>query len=317
MKTCSSADLRIRDVECPELLAKLSLIPKLCYLSGASKSDVGILSTSRLKTPFAINSFALNGPAFSPVALLLYELSFLKGSNESSASYSPPDRPGVVQTDVHGGAQARIQAHVNKCVKLTQTDACGDKKRTRPTSGVRDRRLLPAGELAPWSAGSSATDPHGVARARLQTHANEYVRCKTIYGCAVRKSQAPDLGHEILPLAAGSETRPIDGRSWDHRPALLGSCNNTSTRKRMRKTNSHICMCVGELRTPNLGRESSLLAASEGTRALVGRAWCDRPAWWGSGKNTGMHTGMRKRMREAYSNICVRRLGIAHVRPRA
>ena len=27
----------------------------------------------RLKTPFATNSFALNGPAFSPVALLFYE----------------------------------------------------------------------------------------------------------------------------------------------------------------------------------------------------------------------------------------------------
>ena len=36
-----------------------TLIPKLCYLSGASKSDVRILSTSQKKTSFATNSFAL------------------------------------------------------------------------------------------------------------------------------------------------------------------------------------------------------------------------------------------------------------------
>ena len=44
-QTCPPVDLRIHDVECPELLGKLSLTPKLCYLSGASRSDVRILST--------------------------------------------------------------------------------------------------------------------------------------------------------------------------------------------------------------------------------------------------------------------------------
>ena len=43
--TCISVDLRIHDVGCPELLGNLSLIPKLCSLSWASKYDDRILST--------------------------------------------------------------------------------------------------------------------------------------------------------------------------------------------------------------------------------------------------------------------------------
>ena len=51
----SPADLRIHHVGCPELLGQLSLIPKLCYLSGASRSDTRILSTWQKKTAVAIN----------------------------------------------------------------------------------------------------------------------------------------------------------------------------------------------------------------------------------------------------------------------
>ena len=67
--------LQIRDVECPELLGQLSLIPEVCSLRFSSRSDRWILSTSHLKTRVAINSFAYNRPAFTPVALLLFELS--------------------------------------------------------------------------------------------------------------------------------------------------------------------------------------------------------------------------------------------------
>ena len=40
------------------------------------KQIIRAISTSHLKTPFAINSSALSLPAFSLVALLLFELSF-------------------------------------------------------------------------------------------------------------------------------------------------------------------------------------------------------------------------------------------------
>ena len=62
--------------KCPELLGQCSLTPELCYLSGASNSDVRILSTWQKKTAIAINSFAFSWPAFSLPPLLLFELSF-------------------------------------------------------------------------------------------------------------------------------------------------------------------------------------------------------------------------------------------------
>ena len=59
-----------------------SLIPKLCYLSGASNSDVSILNTWQRKTAIAINMFALSWPAFSLPPLLLFELSFFRKARE-------------------------------------------------------------------------------------------------------------------------------------------------------------------------------------------------------------------------------------------
>ena len=44
-KTCSSADLQIRDMGCHELLRELSLIPLLCSLRISSQSDLWILSS--------------------------------------------------------------------------------------------------------------------------------------------------------------------------------------------------------------------------------------------------------------------------------
>ena len=165
--------------------------------------------------------------------------------------------------------------------------------RTRPNFGVRARHLPPAEELAPWSARRGATDLQGVAHARIQAQVNDCVERTAIYGCGVGESHACDLGREILPLAAGWETRPLASRAWDHRPALRASGKNTSTRKRMRKAYS----------PPSLGRASSPLAAGWGTRPLVARAWCGRRASRGSGKNTGT----RKQLRKAYSVICARR----------
>ena len=57
-QTCSPVDLRIHDVECPELLGKLSLVSELCALSIWLRSDEWIPSTLRLKALHAINMFA-------------------------------------------------------------------------------------------------------------------------------------------------------------------------------------------------------------------------------------------------------------------
>ena len=69
-----SAVLRIRDVGFPKELGKYSLVPLVCPIAGAFKCDARILSNSSLKTPFAINSFALQGGPFSPVPVLLFKL---------------------------------------------------------------------------------------------------------------------------------------------------------------------------------------------------------------------------------------------------
>ena len=82
-QTCPSVDLRIHDVGCPELLGKLSLIPKLCSLSWASKYDDRILSTSRLKTKSAQIVLIPHGGSYSPVALLLFELQLIKDSRRA------------------------------------------------------------------------------------------------------------------------------------------------------------------------------------------------------------------------------------------
>ena len=73
-ETCSPVDLRIRDVECHELLRKSSLVYLVCSLAASLQTNGWILSTSRLKTPLAIDSFGPQGQLLTPVALLLYEL---------------------------------------------------------------------------------------------------------------------------------------------------------------------------------------------------------------------------------------------------
>ena len=70
-KICPSPHLRTHDVESPELLGQLSLIPEVCPILILSKSDAPILSTSQLKTRVATNSFAPNGHPDSPAPLLL------------------------------------------------------------------------------------------------------------------------------------------------------------------------------------------------------------------------------------------------------
>ena len=55
-ETCSSVDLRIRDVGSPELLAEPCLIPLVGSLAISLNSEVWILSTSCLKHPRATNT---------------------------------------------------------------------------------------------------------------------------------------------------------------------------------------------------------------------------------------------------------------------
>ena len=76
-ETCPSVDLRIRDVECHELLRKSALVYLVCSLAISLRSDEWISSTSRLKTCLATDSFGPQGKLLTPVALLLYELELL------------------------------------------------------------------------------------------------------------------------------------------------------------------------------------------------------------------------------------------------
>ena len=78
---CAPVKLEIRDVGSPELLAGPCLIPLVCSLAIWLQTNEWILSTSRLKHLFAIDSFGLRPLPFTPVALLLYELSFSYGSS--------------------------------------------------------------------------------------------------------------------------------------------------------------------------------------------------------------------------------------------
>ena len=63
-----------------------SLIPKLCYLSGASNSDVRILSTWQKKTSIAINSCVFLG-LLSLCAQYYSSSSASKGKQKSSVSH--------------------------------------------------------------------------------------------------------------------------------------------------------------------------------------------------------------------------------------
>ena len=180
--------------------------------------------------------------------------------------------------------------------------------RTRPNSGVQPRHSPPALELAPWSAGRGATDLHGGAQARIQAciqaRVNGCVRRTATYACGVAHSHAPDLGRERSPLAAGWGARTLAGRAWCDRPAQRGSGKKTSMHVNECVMPAAIYACgVGKLHTPDLGRESSPLAAGWGTRPLVAQSWCVRRASRGSGKNTST----REQMHKAYSKICVRR----------
>ena len=84
------------------------------------------------------------------------------------------------------------------------------------TLGVRARHLLPAGELAPWSAGHGATDLHGGAqaiKASIQAHVNGCVRRTATYACGFGETYTPNLRRERSPLPAGWGTCPLVGRS--------------------------------------------------------------------------------------------------------
>ena len=80
-ETYPSIKLEIRDVESPELLAEPCLILLVGSLAIWLQTNEWILSTSRLNHLFAIDSFGLRPLPFTPVALLLYELSFSYGSS--------------------------------------------------------------------------------------------------------------------------------------------------------------------------------------------------------------------------------------------
>ena len=79
-ETCSSVDLRIRDVGSPELLAEPCLISLVGSLATSLQTNGWILSTSCLKHPRATHSSGLRPGYLPPVALLLYELSFTNRS---------------------------------------------------------------------------------------------------------------------------------------------------------------------------------------------------------------------------------------------
>ena len=74
-QTCSSVDLRIRHVGCPELLRRVFFTHLLLPMILRSNSYTRILSTWQKKTTIAINRFALSWHAFSLRALLLFDLS--------------------------------------------------------------------------------------------------------------------------------------------------------------------------------------------------------------------------------------------------
>ena len=82
-QTCPAVDLRICYIGFPELLRKSSLVCLLCSLAISLQTNGSILSTWQKKTPVAINSFALSWPAFSLVALLLFELQLVKDSRRA------------------------------------------------------------------------------------------------------------------------------------------------------------------------------------------------------------------------------------------
>ena len=69
------------------LVQDLSLVLELCSSSGASKSDRRILSTSGLNTGLATHLFALRLSPSTPPPLLLFELSFSRRKQGSSASH--------------------------------------------------------------------------------------------------------------------------------------------------------------------------------------------------------------------------------------
>ena len=69
------------------LVHDFSLVPKLCSSSGASNSDRRIRSTSGLNTNLATHLFALRLTPSTPAPLLLYELSFSRRKQGSSASH--------------------------------------------------------------------------------------------------------------------------------------------------------------------------------------------------------------------------------------
>ena len=69
------------------LVLDLSLIPKLCYFSPASRSDRWIRSTSRLKTRLATHSFGPERGCSSPVRIITLRALTSLRKQRSSASH--------------------------------------------------------------------------------------------------------------------------------------------------------------------------------------------------------------------------------------
>ena len=156
--------------------------------------------------------------------------------------------------------------------------------------GVRARHSPPTWELAPWSAGRGATDPHGGAqaiKASTLAHVNGCVRRTAAYASSVGRSHTPDLRSERSPLAAGWGTRPLVERGVVQ-PMNCGvqARIQAHVSECARRTAMYACGVwdLGPLSATSGKRTPH--AAGWGTRPLVARAWCDRRASRGSGKNT-------------------------------
>ena len=81
------AYLRIRDVECHELLGQLALVHELCPVISSCRSDGLIRSTSRLKARLATHSFGLRGQLLSPARIITLRALASLRKQRSSASH--------------------------------------------------------------------------------------------------------------------------------------------------------------------------------------------------------------------------------------
>ena len=189
--------------------------------------------------------------------------------------------------------------------------------RRPPTSVMRSCHLPPVQKLDPSTAGRGITGLHCWAHATIQAHGNGCVRRTAIYACALGNYEHLTSGVRARYLPPARELAPWSARRGatdlhGGAQARIQACIQARVNGCVRRTATYACG-VWESHTSDLGRERSPLAAGSGTRPLVKRGLVRRPALRGSGKNTGT----RKRMRNTYSNLCVRHWGIAHAQPRA